>query len=621
VGTVFVRNGVLWLNFKDADGRRRQLTTGLPQGQEKQAQALLTETEARIAKGLEQPSVQTVATQLDAWEARRQAEGVSMAKDDARSIKNHCSELLELPLAEVRPRHVRDVVSRLKSSMGPGADDLAPKTVRKVYGALHTFFEAAVAEELLPANPCNLPRGYLPKKLDKHPEWRAQAVFTRTEARALISEPLDLFDRLTWAAVLFTGMRTGEVSALRWRHLELDLKPLGRMMVAASWSRKEQREKPTKTGETRLAPIHPALASLLRLWKLKGYFEHTGRHPGADDLVFPTREGDHINEQPRFERLHKNLEQLGLRTHAGPERLRVHDLRRTFITLAQEDGGLPNSVRSITHTGKRDMIDLYTSLPWEAKCAAVASLRLEPLPAGGAQVLQLAGGQSRPSVTEAVTEDRWPPSPAPATHQAYGGLSSISGVPKEGFEPSRLAAPAPQAGVSTSSTTWAIHEVKNVDGALPEPLTSATAFVGLDGPYFCGFSAGSLLAGTESMAFGPSGATVGAGGAGSPVFTVAASASFALASASAFALSASCCCLVTSDEPCTTERLSPTSDSPSEVEKKATAQTAVSLPRKVTAPRPPKAVVAAPPPSAEPMPASFPGCSRMTRIMKTHSRT
>ncbi len=56
-----------------------------------------------------------------------------------------------------------------------------------------------------------------------------------------------------------------------------------------------------------------------------------------------------------------------------------------------------------------------------------------------------------------------------------------------------------------------------------------------------------------------------------------------------------------------TERRMPTKESPSEVRKKSAAQMAVSLLRKVTAPRPPKADVAAPPPRAAPIPASFPG--------------
>ncbi|MBL8933974.1 MAG: site-specific integrase [Archangium sp.] len=428
MGTVFLRRGSLWLNFYDAEGKRHQVKTGLLQGQEEQARALLKATEQRLAAP-QKPAATTVAAYLEVWEDRRRREGLSMAKDDARDITNHCAELLTLPLAEVRPLHIRAVLSRLKSRMGPKREDLAPKTVRKVYGSLHTFFESAVAEELVPANPCNVPRGYLPKKLDKNPEWRAQAVFTREEARAIISEPLELFDRLTWAIVLFTGLRTGEISALRWRHIEFEVKPLGRMTVAFSWSRKAKREKPTKTGETRLAPIHPALAALLREWKLHGFFEHMGRHPNSDDLVLSNRDGSHINEEPRMDRLHRALGQLGLRTMAASERLRVHDLRRTFITLAQADGGLPASVRSITHTGKRDILDLYTSLPWEAKCAAVASLRLEPFPSSGAQVLQFAVGQSHSPVTGAVTDAPPATSHNAPTAEDLGGfnLSRVSG--------------------------------------------------------------------------------------------------------------------------------------------------------------------------------------------------
>jgi hypothetical protein len=65
----------------------------------------------------------------------------------------------------------------------------------------------------------------------------------------------------------------------------------------------------------------------------------------------------------------------------------------------------------------------------------------------------------------------------------------------------------------------------------------------------------------------------------------------------------------------------PTNDNPNEVRKKSAAHAAVSLLRNVTAPRPPNAEVAAPPPSAAPIPASFPGWRRITKIMKTQSST
>jgi hypothetical protein len=69
-----------------------------------------------------------------------------------------------------------------------------------------------------------------------------------------------------------------------------------------------------------------------------------------------------------------------------------------------------------------------------------------------------------------------------------------------------------------------------------------------------------------------------------------------------------------------TDDLNPTNDNPSDVRKNNPAQIVVTFDRNVTAPRPPNAEVAAPPPSAAPMPASFPGWRRITNTMKMQSR-
>jgi hypothetical protein len=39
---------------------------------------------------------------------------------------------------------------------------LAPKTIRNVYGTLHTLFRDALLKELMTIDPCVLPRGALP---------------------------------------------------------------------------------------------------------------------------------------------------------------------------------------------------------------------------------------------------------------------------------------------------------------------------------------------------------------------------------------------------------------------------------------------------------------------------
>ena len=44
------------------------------------------------------------------------------------------------------------------------------------------MFKRAVKEELIVANPVQMERGTLPKKVDKDPTWRSEAIFTREEA-------------------------------------------------------------------------------------------------------------------------------------------------------------------------------------------------------------------------------------------------------------------------------------------------------------------------------------------------------------------------------------------------------------------------------------------------------
>lgn len=74
-----------------------------------------------------------------------------------------------------------------------------------------------------------------------------------------------------------------------------------------------------------------------------------------------------------------DLAMLGLRRGRG------HDLRRTFITLAQVDGARRDLLETITHGPRRNIINVYTTFPWPALCAEVAKLRIKKVRAGGAK--------------------------------------------------------------------------------------------------------------------------------------------------------------------------------------------------------------------------------------------
>jgi len=98
-----------------------------------------------------------------------------------------------------------------------------------------------------------------------------------------------------------------------------------------------------------------------------------GRAPEPDDLVLPTPpppkgKGRH---SPAWEMRDKNYTRKcflrDLRT-LGIEHRRVHDLRRTFISLAREDGADKDILRRGTHQPPKDVMELYTTVEWRKLC-------------------------------------------------------------------------------------------------------------------------------------------------------------------------------------------------------------------------------------------------------------
>ena len=364
MGHLYTRGSKLWISYKGLDGRRVRRATKFVVGQERQARTLLRRVEARTeaTKAASPDGPPTVSSYAERWITRRP----NRTKDYRGRLKHALPRLGDMLLEEVRPRHIRALVEALRTS------HLAPRSQRHVAATLHTMFADAVADEIIENNPCVLRRGDLPGKIDKDPTWRALAVFTREEVEALISDERIPEDRRVLYAVLFLGggLRFGEAAALRWRMCDATAKPLGRLLIAHSFDVHALREKSVKTEVPRQVPVHPTLASVLAAWKLGGWQRMMGRPPSADDLVIPSREGRNRNGNHGLKRFHQDLERLGLRKR------RLHDLRRSFISLALADGARKDILRWVTHGPSGDIMDLYTTLPWTAYCEEVAKLRV-----------------------------------------------------------------------------------------------------------------------------------------------------------------------------------------------------------------------------------------------------
>jgi integrase len=424
MSSMYRRGNVLWLAFKDERGIRVCKPSGYRVGDETAARELLAELDRKAAEAAPAPAAiavgavsREVRDDKAVMPAASQAVGlkpegptvreygerwlgtrteVATARDEQGRLRNHVfPHLGDMRMREVRPRHIRDLILELRRSnvrlrgtaQGVGTELMAPRTIRHVYSLLGRMFSTAVIDEVIDTSPVIVAKGVLPKNVDKDPAWRATALYEREELVRLISDPRIRPERRVLTAIEgLGGTRHGEAAGLRWSNYFADAKPLGKLVIARSYDKNG-----TKTESTRLVPVHPVLAQLLRWWCEGGWAVAYGRAPMPADLIVPRpRDEDDLGRAVSVIRsdslwladealrmLHRDLDMLGMRRRRG------HDLRRTFITLAQEDGAQRDILRVITHApDAADVMSLYTSYPWPRLCAEVAKLKIE-LPADG----------------------------------------------------------------------------------------------------------------------------------------------------------------------------------------------------------------------------------------------
>ena len=411
MASIYIRGEVLWIKFKNAAGKYECRSSGYRKGHEALARELAAEAERQAAVEREgahmaasvaarartrgatpgraaapTPSPRpaaavpapvgpaalagalTVRAYGTTWIARRT---VANVKTEAAQLRLHIYPLIgDMAIADVRPRHIRDVVAalRAKTSDHPKCkgDRLAPRTVRHIFALLRRFFKSAVIDEHIATSPVMVEKNVLPKNVDKDPEWRSTAIFEREELITIISDPrIPEYRRVLYALEGIAGIRHGEMAGVRWREYHDQAAPLGKLVVTRSGEKKR-----TKTQLTREIPVHSTLARILGAWKATGWADKYGRDPRPDDLIVPT-EKHKVRKSPNTLRdFKKDLALVGLRPR------RAHDLRRTFITLAQIDGARRDILKPLTHPSERDIVGLYTTFPWPVVCGEVAKLRV-----------------------------------------------------------------------------------------------------------------------------------------------------------------------------------------------------------------------------------------------------
>jgi integrase len=220
---------------------------------------------------------------------------------------------------------------------------LSARTVRYVHTILKAALREAVAQGLIATNPADKakpPAAREAKAPEIHP-------WTAGELSAFLSwaDGHGCSDAMAYRVLAYTGMRRGELLALRWRDLDTDA---GRLSVRRSVGVVKTKGKgeqviegPTKTGRQRSVDLDPHAA--LRGWRLARASLDL-RLVRDESLTFADVEGGYLNPD-RFSRRFTRSQTLA-RKELGADALpiiRVHDLRHTSVLLA---AGVPVKVVS-----------------------------------------------------------------------------------------------------------------------------------------------------------------------------------------------------------------------------------------------------------------------------------
>ena len=225
----------------------------------------------------------------------------------------------ELPLHKISS----DDIDRMRRSLLERG--LAPRTVAKAMVATYGLFERARRCKWISVNPAADAERVTFKTSRNITVLDPEAVLAIAEACPVI-----------WHAAAirfsaFTGLRLGELRALRWR----DVDYANQMVrVTGNVPAGFNEEGTTKGEHTRVVPlVDLAIQAIEPL-------SHREHFTGPDDLVFPAPDGDFLTPDPMRRSLYKAMEVAGfahLRTpRAGGQPFRWHDLRHCFGTLAAQ---------------------------------------------------------------------------------------------------------------------------------------------------------------------------------------------------------------------------------------------------------------------------------------------
>jgi integrase len=351
--------GLYVADWKDGKPVRRSVYAKTKDAAEMKLRKALSDLDA----GLPAPDARTkLGPFLHDWLAgHRHGIKASTAEHYAQQIRLHIEPRIgRIVLSKLQPQDVARLHSDLLDT------GLSNRTVEAVHRVLHLALEQAVRWNLVPRNVAGLVKA--PRPNPKEPVF-----YDEQQVRTLLAAAASDRLRALYVLAIATGMRQGELLALRWADVQLDAgvvqvrRTLSRI-AGQGWVFTEP-----KTAKGRRSIALPAFAvAALREHRIRQHEERLAAGPAwkANDLVFPTRRGTPIERQNLQRRSWKPLLK-----RAGLPDIKFHALRDTAATLMFDQGINPKIVQErLGHATIAVTMDIYSHVLPNMQADAAAKL-------------------------------------------------------------------------------------------------------------------------------------------------------------------------------------------------------------------------------------------------------
>jgi integrase len=274
-------------------------------------------------------------------------------------VRLHAELLASVPLARLTPQNLRRLYAERQAA------GCSSTSVHHLHAVLHRALEQATRDGEIPRNVASL---VTPPQIAHHEMQTLSPVQTRALLEAIVTNRLEA----VYVVAVTTGMRQGEILALKWADVDLER---GSLRVVATLQRTKAEGfvfAPPKTAHSRrqVALTQAAIAALRR-HRTRQIEERLAVAAVWEDrdLVFCDQVGGPLDGTCVTAAFRTLLRRAGL------PRLRFHDLRHTAATLMLGQGVHQKIVSEMLgHATVAITLDLYSHVTPTMQRTAAAEL-------------------------------------------------------------------------------------------------------------------------------------------------------------------------------------------------------------------------------------------------------